>query len=286
MKILFAIPTLFREDRQEIIEKCINHLKYQCILNNISYKIIIVCNTENKNFNNWKIDSNKILKKISGVRFNIASSLNRAIEEITDDNYFCFIHDDMIIQNNKWIKSFINLYENDEINCGILGIRPHYKGSTYYRLLQRFRNKIFRTINDFYKKIKFFFEPLQLFPYFINKFKLVFPKIFNRLKFLHDFNIEEQSWVDGILFLSTDKLKEIGKFDEDYVGDCESEDFNYRIREHGYRIYRVITPYIHYAYQFILKVKENQNTEFMNYVKKSRFLLLQRWGSKKDIIYP
>ncbi len=67
---------------------------------------------------------------------------------------------------------------------------------------------------------------------------------------MNSFNIEVQSWVDGVMFFSIDKLKEIGKFNENYFGDCESEDFNYHIRENGYKIYRVILSYIHYSDPF------------------------------------
>lgn len=88
------------------------------------------------------------------------------------------------------------------------------------------------------------------------------------------------------MFFSIDKLKEIGKFNENYFGDCESEDFNYHIRENGYKIYRVILSYIHYSDPFKSKVTKEENIIFLNHVKKSRFLLAQKWGKKKDIIYP
>ena len=286
MKILFAIPTLFRKDRQEIINKCIIRLKYQCDLNNISYKIIVVCNIENEYFKNWKIKSDNIVKKVCGVKYNLAASLNSAIDEITDEDYFCFIHDDIIIPNNNWIITFVNLYEINILKCGILGIRPHYKGNTYYRLLQRFRNKIIRSFINLYKTKKYLSRIITFCVHYLNKTNLITLDFFNRLKLMNSFNIEVQSWVDGVMFFSIDKLKEIGKFNENYFGDCESEDFNYHIRESGYKIYRVILSYIHYSDPFKSKVIKEENIIFLNHVKKSRYLLAQKWGKKKDVIYP
>lgn len=244
-KIAFAIPTIFRKSRQETIKKCFNKLLYQCELNDVSYRIFIVGPIKNNDFENWQIDSKNVLKKFSDVKFNISVSLNKVIAEIKDDDYFCFIHDDMMILNDYWIQDFIKIYQYEKLKCGVLGLRHHYHGRSLIKNLPFLKRKAF-----------------------IRKFK---------------YEIQEHTFVDGVMFISVDRIKKVGDFDENYFGDCESEDYNYLLREIGYKNYRVVIPNKHYKASFELKVGEGQNKEFLANIEKARLYNKQKWGNKPTI---
>lgn len=102
MKVIFAIP-------MSTNDACINRrrgslarLKLQCDLNEIDCKIVTVQGDEG-----------------------IATKVNKVIDMITDEDYFCFMHDDMFVDDPNWIKTFIEIYENKELKCGVLGLVPH-----------------------------------------------------------------------------------------------------------------------------------------------------------------
>ena len=244
-KIIFAIPTIFRKVKQEAIKKCFNKLLYQCELNDITYKIFIVGPHKNNDFKNWQIESKNIVKKFSDVKFNISVSLNMVIAEIKDDNYFCFIHDDQMILDDCWIQDFINIYEYEELKCGVLGLRSHYHGRSLIKKIPFLKRKAF-----------------------IRKFK---------------YEIQEHTFVDGVMFISVDRIKKVGDFDENYFGDCESEDYNYRIREIGYKDYRVLIPNKHFSAPFELKIDKEENQYFLDLIKKSRLYKKRKWSNKPAI---
>ncbi len=245
MKVLFAIPTIFQKANQDVRKKCLDKLFYQCELNEIDYRVFIICNYPNDDFNNWKITSEKVVKKISEVKFNISVSLNIAIDEINDEDYFCFIHDDQEILDDYWIQNFIKIYENEKLKCGVLGIRSHYQGRSLIKKMLFLKRKAF-----------------------IREFK---------------YEIQEHTFVDGIMFISVDKIKKVGKFDENFFGDCESEDYNYRLQELGYINYHVTIPNKHHSTEFKLKVSLEENQKLLEHITKSRQYKKQKWGNKPEI---
>lgn len=235
------------KDRQEIIKNCVRRLIHQCKISNIIYKIILVNNSASSfsDFDDWIINSENVIKKYSDNKYNISASLNMVIDEILDDDYFCFIHDDQMIFDDYWIKNFIRIYKCEKLKCGVLGLRSHYKGKS---LIKRF--PLFKRKN------------------FIKKYK---------------YEIQENTWTDGVMFIAVNKIREAGRFDENYYGDCESEDYNYKLRELGYRNYRVLVLNKHFSAQFGQKVNNNGNKEFLEYVKKSREYRTKKWSNKQEI---
>ena len=85
------------------------------------------------------------------------------------------------------------------------------------------------------------------------------------------------------MFIGTSRIMEAGRFDESFFGDCESEDYNYILRELRYRNYRVEINNKHFSVQFNGKVHENQEQEFIAYVEKSRIYRKIKWGDKPEI---
>tara|TARA_B100000287_G_scaffold342571_1_gene329316 strand:+ start:7440 stop:8183 length:744 start_codon:yes stop_codon:yes gene_type:complete len=128
-KIIFAVPTLF--NRPQMVFEAVQKLYEQAELSGIDYVIYLVCNTEDENFMNWETGIEKVKKIVSNVQFNISVALNKVVDKMGDNDYFCFIHDDMFIHDDKWLSKFIEIFENDKLNCGALGVRPHSTGEKY-----------------------------------------------------------------------------------------------------------------------------------------------------------
>ena len=61
-KVIFSIPTLF--NREDMVKKAVKTLENQCKQSKLisDYKIVVVCNTPEKEFMDWKIESKKVIK--------------------------------------------------------------------------------------------------------------------------------------------------------------------------------------------------------------------------------
>ena len=135
-KVIFSIPTLF--NREDMVKKAVKTLENQCKQSKLisDYKIVVVCNTPEKEFMDWKIESKKVIKMVSGELHNVPKALNLVISEITDEDYYCFIQDDMLVYENDWIDKFIKIYERKELKCGVLGVRPHSTAKKYRNVIE------------------------------------------------------------------------------------------------------------------------------------------------------
>jgi len=95
---------------------------------------------------------------------------------------------------------------------------------------------------------------------------------------LQGVDIKKVLWSDGIMFFKTSIFKEIGLFDEQYLGDRESQDFCYRVHEAGYNNYNVNVEYKHSSLPFSSKVKID-TIEFKNVVEQSKVRFFNKWGT-------
>tara|TARA_Y100000034_G_scaffold134650_1_gene203716 strand:- start:77 stop:802 length:726 start_codon:yes stop_codon:yes gene_type:complete len=127
-KVLFCLPTLF--NRPEKTVRCTQNLLNQCEKNNIEYQIFVVSNVENEMFSQWDPGVPTVTKLVSGLQYNISKALNITIDKYESD-YFAFLHDDMFIHDEKWIDNCIKLYENEDLNCGVIGCKPHTTDGVY-----------------------------------------------------------------------------------------------------------------------------------------------------------
>jgi hypothetical protein len=84
------------------------------------------------------------------------------------------------------------------------------------------------------------------------------------------------------MFFSTKLFDEVGVFDESYFGDCESQDFCYKVKKAGYKNYRAHINQTHEALGFGNKVSMAQQQEFLQKVVQSRNLLHSRWDEWQD----
>ena len=228
-KVLFCIPTLFKNPEKTI--RCVQQLLNQCEKNNIEYKIFVVSNIEDASFSSWDTGVEEVEKVVSGLEYSIAKALNVTIDKY-DADFFVFIQDDMLVNDDKWIENFIKIYKNKDLNCGVLGLTSRW-GADYYRSV---------ITSDL--------------PY----------------------RLEELLWSDGVMFFSTKLLDSVGKFDERYFGDKESQDFCYRALQAGYINYRVNTDLCtHDSTPFNKKVNESKREEFIQKVTETRKLFNSKW---------
>jgi hypothetical protein len=56
-------------------------------------------------------------------------------------------------------------------------------------------------------------------------------------KYKDKFSLFNSFWNDGVMLFKASLIQDIGLFDENYFGDCESQDFCYRAHEAGFNNY-------------------------------------------------
>lgn len=132
---------------------------------------------------------------------NIAAALNLGLDRMGDFEYFCFLHDDIIIHDENWLDEYIYFWK-DRNYPGSIGLRLHGKDKEFPP-----RHELFQGYLPW----------------------------------------AEVTWSDGILFTSRKVIAKVGRFDEGYVGDCETQDYCYRILKSGLVNFRLLVPHRHYS---------------------------------------
>jgi len=205
------MPTLF--NRPSVIRTVVASLEKQM---GPYDKLVIIANEESAEFMNWYTPHTKL---VSGERYNIGKALNLALD-LMDHDYFCFIHDDIIIRDDEWINKYIYTYNTH--NVGQIGIIEHRTGVQ-----------------------KAFGECL---------------------------------WADGVFFVARDRIMKVGRFDEEYHGDCETADFAHRLIEAGWKNYVLMVDGHHRNQNF--KDKQDGDLAFRDLVNASRKRYIDKWVKK------
>jgi hypothetical protein len=101
-----------------------------------------------------------------------------------------------------------------------------------------------------------------------------------RMKSKYGVDFYKVIWSDSVMFFRTDLIQSIGRFNEEYLGDKESQEYCYRAHEAGFSNYYVIPSdgmvYKHNSVPFNNKVKTDKN-EFLNTVSNTRKLFWKEW---------
>lgn len=94
-------------------------------------------------------------------------------------------------------------------------------------------------------------------------------------------NLFKVLWADGIMFFSRKVFEQVGYFNEDYLGDKESQEYCYRAHDLGFTNLFVAKSeagrWAHTTVEFSRKVDRTDTEEFLNSVKQSRALFYERW---------
>ena len=135
------------------------------------------------------------------------------------------------------------LYKKRHLNCGLIGVIPH-TGSFIQSMgsLERF-NEDGKLIES---------NPL-----------------------------EEHVQPDGIQFMSVDRVKEIGKFDEKLIGDCQNADYAIHMVFNGYRNYLLGFNIEHLPTLFEDKAKKEDEKIFSEHGYNARVRLKKKWNLQK-----
>lgn len=159
-----------------------------------------------------------------------------------ESKYYCFFDEGIRINDNNWINILFNLYNIADLNVGSVGVRPHSTRELYCNPVDQ------STIN----------------------------------KFNIPYKIENLLWSDGILFFSNEIYNKVNKIDESYFGDCEMQDFCYKIHMENKLNYRIFLPIEHKQFGFDKKIEDkNKNEILFNLVKNSRNIFNKKWRIEK-----
>lgn len=85
-------------------------------------------------------------------------------------------------------------------------------------------------------------------------------------------------FADAIMFFKSELFEEIGLFSTKCIGDCESEDFEYKAMRAGFKNYVIEPQYvgaIHHLTPYKLKMKDS--SELIELSKKTKELSVAKW---------
>ena len=152
--------------------------------------------------------------------------------------YYCFFDEGIRIKDINWINILFELYNTKEFNVGSIGVRPHSTRELYCNPIEEVVSK----------------------------------------KFNIPYKIENLLWSDGILFFSKEIYKDVNGIDESYFGDCELQDFCYKIHIKDKLNYRIFLPIEHKQFGFDRKISnEDENQKLINLVMESRKKFSSKW---------
>ena len=99
-------------------------------------------------------------------------------------------------------------------------------------------------------------------------------------------NVYEILWSDGIIFTKFDRIENVNGFDESYFGDCETQDFCYRLINKGYKnLYLSSAGYGIQHQTTDWEAKTYNINELIFKAENSRKLCNTRWKEWKESKY-
>ena len=121
VKILVVIPTT--ASRLNILDQVLDS-----VYSNTEFdiKTIIVKNGtySDEEYFEHKFKYPNIIKEKSEPGGHIAKAMNKGLEHLTNEDFFLYQEDDLIIHNNNWLSKIVSLYKSIP-NCGVFGTRLH-----------------------------------------------------------------------------------------------------------------------------------------------------------------
>jgi glycosyltransferase involved in cell wall biosynthesis len=126
-KVLVVAPTTASRLPllKEVLEKLYSN-------DNLKIKTIIVKNGtySNEEYYNFDFGLPNITKIESEPGGHIAHAMNVGMEYMTDEDWFLYQEDDLVITTEKWLEKMTSIYKTID-NCGALGIRLHGQQRKY-----------------------------------------------------------------------------------------------------------------------------------------------------------
>lgn len=94
----------------------------------------------------------------------------------------------------------------------------------------------------------------------------------------------EVLWSDGIMLIKRDRIEKVGRFDEDYFADCETQDYCYRLMEAGYTNLYYQSEKLHHK-NVGWSDKSPRSKELIEVAERSRGLFMSRWDEWRRARY-
>lgn len=127
VKLTIVVPTLFGIRNPNYLPEVIDNLVMQCDRADAEYKIF-VAGRHNEKYDAWensKVTKEYLTETKDHDSHEVAWYLNEKLDGTKEGEYFCFFHDDLFIDEDNWIGLFHALYEQKDLNCGVLGVLSH-----------------------------------------------------------------------------------------------------------------------------------------------------------------
>ncbi len=102
----------------------------------------------------------------------------------------------------------------------------------------------------------------------------------SKIKNLGD--VEQHIHVDGLMFFSKERLKEVGRYSEEYHYDCECQDYCLTMMLHGYNNYLVKLKHNHFQSSPIIK-KPEQSRKISREKLEKKWKVLQKEHEDKNL---
>ncbi|MAG27369.1 hypothetical protein CMI47_17700 [Candidatus Pacearchaeota archaeon] len=102
----------------------------------------------------------------------------------------------------------------------------------------------------------------------------------SKIKNLGD--VEQHIHVDGLMFFSKERLKEVGRYSEEYHYDCECQDYCLTMELHGYNNYLVKLKHNHFQSSPIIK-KPEQSRKISREKLEKKWKVLQKEHEDKNL---
>jgi len=120
-KVLVVVPTTAGRLPllKEVLEKLYSN-------DNLDIKTIVVKNGtySDEEYQNFDFGLPNIIKTTSEPGGHISHAMNVGLDYMTDEDWFVYQEDDLVITTEKWLEKMVSVYESID-NLGALGIRLH-----------------------------------------------------------------------------------------------------------------------------------------------------------------
>ena len=120
-KVLVVVPTT--ASRLQLVKEVLDKLYSN---SNLNIKTIIVKNGtySNDEYESFDFELPNVIKTYSEPGGHISHAMNVGMDYITDEDWYLYQEDDLVIQDEKWLEKMISVYKEID-NLGALGIRLH-----------------------------------------------------------------------------------------------------------------------------------------------------------------
>lgn len=213
-----------------------------------TYEIIVIDNNSNDGTIEWLLEQRDIITIFNDKNLGFPKGCNQGIEIATGDNILLLNNDTVVTP--RWLDNMETcLYS--ENNIGAVGLVTNYCSN-------------YQTIEADYTTMEELFE-------FAERYN-----VSNK-----DFWEDRLKLVGFCLMIKKEVVSKIGYLDEIFTpGNCEDDDYCFRIKKAGYRLVLCKDTYIHHFGS--ISFKENPEA-YKEYLKVNRKKFEDKWGFKVSV---